>query len=666
MLHRTERISRTAGIILAILLFASRPCAAQEDSRTLDELLNTDVRALAGQRSLISAATKNAQTESEAPASIAVISSADILVYGYKTLDELLSGVAGFYTANDRNYSYVGTRGFSRISDYNNRILVLINGHVMNDDIYGGALMGTEFPLDMAMVERVEIVRGPQGFALFGNYAMFAVVNLILKDGITVDGLQATAGVGSFGQHRASFVFGRELGDQVNVLCSAIWGESKGEDLHFPVFDTPETGAGRATGLDDDHYRGVYLHSTWSDVAFAAGYTSRTKHVPTASYETLFGDPGFTTFDERGFADLKFAHEFTPGLRASARAYFDYTGYRGTAPYDVPAMDMSYGRWAGIDLMATHDFAWRNRITVGMEAARHFSRAYRNEDLAQLYFTTEQPMSQVSLYAQDEFQALDNLVLTAGIRFDRSTEFPWEITPRASAVYRPVNPLTLKLLVGGGFRTPGMYERYVDDPNAGYKLAQALSLERLRTVELVADYQVTTDIVARLSVYEYELRGLIDVVPDPADSLLQFRNGAPLSSHGAELELLGALGFGVNGTVSYSFQTAQEDGTGERLTNSPRHLFKTSVSRPCFDLFTLSVQALYESGRKEMRGGETTPVFLAHAGIVTAPILSRVRLACWCRNLFDTPYELPGSLDHRQDSLPQPRRTILAELHITL
>ena len=73
----------------------------------------------------------------------------------------MLRSVRGFYTTYDRNYSYVGIRGFARPGDYNTRVLLLVDGHRLNDGIYDMAPIGTDFPIDVSLIERVEVIRGP-------------------------------------------------------------------------------------------------------------------------------------------------------------------------------------------------------------------------------------------------------------------------------------------------------------------------------------------------------------------------------------------------------------------------------------------------------------------------------------------------------------------------
>jgi len=94
-------------------------------------------------------ASKYEQKVTEAPSSVSIITASEIKKYGYRTLADILRSIRSFYVTYDRNYSYVGARGFGRPADYNNRILLLIDGHRTNDNLYDMAFLGTDAILDV-------------------------------------------------------------------------------------------------------------------------------------------------------------------------------------------------------------------------------------------------------------------------------------------------------------------------------------------------------------------------------------------------------------------------------------------------------------------------------------------------------------------------------------
>jgi outer membrane receptor for ferrienterochelin and colicins len=126
-------------------------------------------------------ASKYKQKVTEAPSSVSIITSDEIKQYGYRTLADILRSLRGFFVTSDRNYNYIGARGFSRPGDYNTRFLILLDGHRLNDNIYDQAYIGTEFIIDVDLIDRVEIIRGPSS-SLYGTNAFFGVINVITKE----------------------------------------------------------------------------------------------------------------------------------------------------------------------------------------------------------------------------------------------------------------------------------------------------------------------------------------------------------------------------------------------------------------------------------------------------------------------------------------------------
>lgn len=122
----------------------------------------------------------------------------EIAHYGYRSLADILRSPRGFYVTNDLNYSYVGARGFLRPGDYSTRVLLLVNGQRVNDNVYDQASVGLDFGIDAAMFERVEIIRGPAS-SLYGANALFAIVNVVTRTGASMNGAAFDADIGTLG-----------------------------------------------------------------------------------------------------------------------------------------------------------------------------------------------------------------------------------------------------------------------------------------------------------------------------------------------------------------------------------------------------------------------------------------------------------------------------------
>ena len=627
----------------------------QEDPRSLEKLLNIQ----------ISTAAKYKQAMSDAPASLTLITSEDIAQYGYQTLDDVLQSVPGFYISNDRNYAYIGTRGFGRPTDYNDRILLMLNGHSLNDGIFGSAAIGTDFGLDLNLVDRIEIIRGP-GSALYGTSALFAVINIITKQGTDLDGGQAALEGGSYGRKKGSAIFGQKLASGLEFTLAGQWMDIQGPDLYFKEFDAPETNSGRAPGRDWDKSRGFYAALDYHGLSFQGAFTSRMKGVPTASFETLFNDGREETKDNLGFMEIQFERDLGKNKNILVRGYYNRYDTTGVYPYaDTLTTENASDSWVGGEARFRWDLAESNRLIVGMEYQNHISLNYHYSDENGVYTNANWPFSVVSFFGQDEFQIAHNFSLTMGLRYDDYSNTKVHLSPRLAAVYHPFPASTVKLLYGEAFRIPSAYEINLNDPWGGYKPNSNLKPEVIRTLELGWEQQFGKKLYGFLSLFRYRMSDLMDWVIDPADGLFQSRNIAVVDAYGLELGLQGQLSTDIRFFSSYSWQHSRGSLTDQPLTNSPVHLLKGGLAISLFDAFSAAIQGTYESSRLSIDGARTDPFALANLTLLSRPLFGRVVVSFQARNVFDAKYGYPGGVEHVQPVIFQNGRSFVfrAEYH---
>src|SRR5579862_3663577 len=203
------------------------------------------------------------QKVTEAPASITIITSEEIQKHAYHTLADILRNVRGFYVTYDRNYSYVGVRGFGLPGEYNNSITLLIDGHRLNDNIFDSALIGTEFPIDVDLIDRVEVIRGPNS-SLYVASAFLGVINIITKRGQDLQGVNVSGEVASNGTSQGRISYGKKFDNGLELLLSTSFYDSHGQDqLFFKEFDTPAANNGIAVNANDDEFHQFFAHASW-------------------------------------------------------------------------------------------------------------------------------------------------------------------------------------------------------------------------------------------------------------------------------------------------------------------------------------------------------------------------------------------------------------------
>jgi iron complex outermembrane receptor protein len=604
---------------------------------------------------VISSASRYGQSLYEAPASVTVVSRDEIRRFGYRTLGEVLAAAGGLFTTYDRNYTYVTVRGIANTGDFNTRILVLLDGRRLNQPVDDSSLLGTEELVDLDALERVEIIRGP-GSTLYGTNAFYAVVNLVTRTGASARGAEARLSAGSFETGQASLSGGTRTAAGLDVFASASGYTSRGADLYYPEFDAPETGNGRAIGLDGDAFGRGLVRAMKGDFTVEGFYSRRRKDIPTASYETSFGDPREKTMDGASMVSAGYEHAFADLSRAWATASYQSAFYDGDYPYaDGLVSDFMRARWLTLEGQYQRFVAGRHRISAGGELRRNLGLEQGVTDT----FSFRQSSWVAAGFLQAELHFSDRVILHAGGRYDHYDAFGGSFSPRVVLVTEPWTGTWLKAIYGRAFRAPSAYELDYEDGSITQKAPLELEPERLETFEVAVERRVRPGLRGSLSVYHTSVRNLIGLVTDPADGLLVYANGDTARSNGVEVGLEGQVTSSLLARASYAYQRADSGPESLQPVNSPRQVAHVGASLSLLGgRLVPGLEVHYLGSRATLAGAETGSCTLAGLVLQARPQAgSRLELLARVANLLDTQYGDPGGEEHVQDVLARDGRT---------
>ncbi|TVM00604.1 MAG: TonB-dependent receptor [Candidatus Brocadia sp. WS118] len=615
-------------------------------------------------------ASKYEQKVTEAPSSVSIITADEIKKYGYRNFSEILRSVRGFHITYDRNYHYVGVRGFGLSGDYNTRILLLIDGHRVNDAIYDQAPIGTDFPVDIDLIDRIEIIRGP-GSSLYGTNAYFGVVNVITRKGRAFRGTEASAEAGTFETYKTRMSYGEKFHNGLEMVISGSYYDSEGDDrLFFKEFDQPSNNNGIAEDRDGDQFKNVFAEFLYRDFTLQLNYHDREKDVPTAPFETLFNERFFAA-DERGWVDLKYERMFGDQFNFLSRVSYNFYNYNDdyfTNPSTgkLKTSDDVDSQWFQGEMQLTKTFLEKHKCTFGIDSRYNMQQDQRTfnhiqegavSGLRREILDDKRNSEYFAGYVQDEFTITDFLTLQAGVRVDYFETFGETINPRAALIYTPFEKTAFKLVYGRSFREPNAYELYYSD-GTSQKASPDLDPETIDTYEIIYEQYFAKYLRGTIVGFYNSIDNFISSTTDPNDGLLVFDNIDGVHAKGFEFELEGKWENGFEGRTSYSIQEAKGGVSGNALVNSPKHLAKFNVIIPMIErkLF-LSGEEQYTGKRKTLKSNSAEDFFVTNVTLHSRNIFKTLEVSGGVYNLFDMEYEDPGGEEHTQDVIEQDGRT---------
>lgn len=647
-------LSLLACVPLPAARAAAPPRAVEPDDFTtlsLEELGAIRVPTVFG-------ASKREQKTTEAPASVSVVTRDDIQQFGYRTLADMLRALPGFQVSSDRNHAFLGARGLS-LGDFNSRMLLLVDGHRVNNNLTDGAYIDTAFILDVDLIDRVEVIRGP-GSVLYGNNAFFGVINVVTRGGKQLGGAEVSGAYGSYDSYQSRLTYGNSFKNGVELLLSGTLYDSAGpEKLFYKEFNTPAQNNGLARGLDDDSSRSFFGSLSYRDFTLEGGLVRREKGDPTAQQFTTFNDPRLRTVDDRSYVDLKFTHEFPGGVDLTARAYYDRAEYQigyplGASPADALLYrELQAGEWWGAELQLSRQFWEKHAITLGADYRDDFRQEIHgyNPD-GSSYQNVHKNRSSHGMYAQGDFELLANLHFNGGLRYDQYGAFDPSINPRLALIYNPVPSSTLKLLYGTAFRAPNFIE--LRDPRF-----QNIHPEDITSYEFAYEQGIGRHLRSSLSAFDNHMSDLI-----------VFRNGSyanlKAETRGLELALEGNWAGGLRGRASYTFQKTENLSAAWDFADSPGHLLKLNLSVPLLrDKLCAGLEYQYTSSRHTfftspsgatVVGGDAAGFGVLNATLFSRNLVRNLEFSASVYNLLDQSYSDPATRIHVQDKIPQDGR----------
>lgn len=437
---------------------ASGNSKGTDDSKTLQEVVVT--------------ATGTGHLLKNVPVQTEVISRKMLDSYGGKSIEDILEGLTASFSFNEGDMGSKAQLGGLG----NGYILILIDGKRIHGDNGGENDLGLIDPND---IERIEIVKGAQS-ALYGSDAMAGVVNIITKRHDT-DGLllENTTRYGRFNDIRQHNGVGIRIGKVQSYTGFQLqhndgWQNTSQEFAEgHVVTDSRNKTVNKFTNWQVSE-RLTYSPAKDLDLYAAGSFYRKIINRPTNgnyascdvyTYDLLYrnasaslGGKLFTNRKKKDYVSLdvdwnKHAYYYHYTSKTYEDAYIDGELEHGV-PF-FPGQERLQADQQRIMAMLKGVFhlPYSNTLNVGAEYRYDYLKAPMRTAGGSADDNT------AAVYAQDEFNALKWLNITAGARLVDNKKYGLHFTPKVSMM-ASMGDFRLRLGWSQGFKSPTVKELY--------------------------------------------------------------------------------------------------------------------------------------------------------------------------------------------------------------
>lgn len=419
--------------------------------------------------------TANAGLEkkiTDAPASISVISQQDLAEKNYMDLGEALSGLEGVdvrSTTGKTGGLNISIRGMG-----SSHTLVLIDGirQTASSDTTpnGFGEMGNGFVPPLSAIDHIEVIRGPMS-TLYGSDAIGGVVNIITKKNQkewagTINAGHNLQEHDKWGDTSTISIntSGPLIQDKLNLNLRGTFKHRQGSSITSLSDSGSVTRTPYPTESDNYNVGGKLSYNVNEDhTVFIDGHIARQTFDNSKEQLGDIGTSGGGYKDEMKYNEdqVIIGHESQLGLgRWMSDASYMTTEAKGrilTSRTGFSGSDLGKDR----KLENTNTIVNTKLLTdIGEDHAATFGAQYWNAKMKDgiVLNTTGETFEQTSysLFAEDDWQILDPVVLTLGARYEHHDSFGSHVSPRAYVVWTANDNWTVKGGVSTGYRTPSL------------------------------------------------------------------------------------------------------------------------------------------------------------------------------------------------------------------